>query len=101
MRKLGKSAGVGLAAQVLRDLSDTVDARSPVKIARTVQKGEFDARSLCETCFTFYLGQPFRPIGFGEGMWCLVDELQAMAPNLKGSQLLPDDDLKDHGRLPG
>ena len=64
-------ARIGLRTYVFDDLCNPIDAGSFVKIASTIQQGQFNTCYLRKTCIAFHRVQPFGTVGISERGWNL------------------------------
>jgi hypothetical protein len=83
----------------MNDLRRTVEAGRVMEVTHGVEEQELNPRHLRKSCLGFQLSEPSVPIGLGEHIRSLVDEVDALTADHDGPELLRDDDLKNESGL--
>ena len=98
-RESGETSRIGLFADVLGNLGNTIDAACIVRVAGAVEQRQFNPGNPCIARRGFHSVQIFGSVGRGKRALGLEQELQAMASDVHIAQLPGGYDLEHHRGL--
>ena len=100
-RRAGKFPRAGLRAEIVSDLRRPVDSGGAMEVADRVQYSQFNAGRIDESRTALELSKPPGHVQSLEILRLLRQELNALEADFNLTELLRDDDLKNHRRLVG